>query len=425
MKTFKTFLTEKGITDEQFTALEAGAMAKLYNEYNAACFKSLQETVDGKANKTSIPNLDETLKGYVKESVLTDVNTQLKEALQGIATLKEGGKGAGGKLTLKQSIKAALLKNAGAIMAMKTDRNGSLQIKAVGAMTFGTNTTGRVGRQELDPETTGVARRNPFVMEIVNVGNTNAATYHYVERTNHEGGPTMTAEGAVKPQADWDYIERTATPKKIPVIVTVSKEMLADIDGITDDINNEIEEQIALVADNGLLVGDGVGTNLVGFDANATPFAAGALAGTVEDANKLDVLRAGVAQIYRQFYTPSFVVIHPDAAASMDLQKGTDGHYLLAPFTSADNMQVSGIKVITNTNVGIDDFYVGDFSKFKVKIREGLTIDVGYRGAADDWAKNFLSFLGEVRLSSYIPENNFGAIVKGDFTSATALLETP
>ena len=294
-------------------------------------------------------------------------------------------------------------------------------------MTFATNTTGRVGRQEREAGNTGVTRRNPWMLDVVSVGQTNAKGYNYVERTNHEGGPTNTAEGALKPQADWDYVERTAEPKKIPVIVTVSKEMLADIDGITDDVHSEITEQINLVSDGGLLTGTGVGTALLGVQANATPYAPSALdLNLVPFANKMDVLRSAVGQVRRQLYEPTYVMCHPDVTTNMDLGKtDTDGVYLLPAFTNSDNTVISGVRIITNTGIDVDDFVVGDMMKFQVKIREGLNIQVGYRGIQGDCEKNFVSFLGEMRLSSFIKENYFGAIVKGDFTSAVALLLKP
>ena len=427
MKTFKEFLEQKGITSELFASKAASEVAALYSEYNTDCFKSLKDGLDGKVSKDQMPNVEETLKGFVAKDVFEAVKTQLAEAVEAIATMKESINSPAKIVSLKESIREAITKNAEEIKAMKNDRNASLVLKVVGPMTFSTNTTGRVGRQEREAGSIGVTRRNPFIMEIVSVGTTNAAQYNYVERTNHEGGPTMTAEGALKPQADWDYIERSASPKKIPVIVTVSKEMLADIDGIVDDVYSEITEQINLFADAQLLTGTGVGVNLTGVEANATAFAPGAaLLNLVPSANNMDVLRAAIGQVRRQLYEPTYVICHPDISTVMDLEKsGTNGVYLLPAFTSSDNQIISGVTLITNTGMAVDDFVVGDMTKFKVKVREGLNIDVGFRGAADDWAKNFVSFLGEMRLSSYIPENYFGAIVKGDFTSARALLLKP
>lgn len=367
----------------------------------------------------------EDLNKIFENKSFTDLQTKMEEATDAINLLKDNQNNEGDEVqSLKESIGKVIRENHDAIKALKDNRQGAVQLKAVGNITTGNN-TGRVARQERDPNTIGVDRRNPFMLQLVNTSSTNAGTYYYVERTGHEGAPTMTAEGAVKPQADWDYVERSASAKKITVIVTVSKEMLDDVDGIIADVNYEIDEQIMLLSDDQILTGDGTGNNLSGVEDNATAFAAGALADTVNNASKQAVLRAGVAQVIRQLYDPTHIVLHPDDAASLDLEQGTDDHWKIAPFMSASGQSVAGVPIVTNTNVTPGDFLVGDFSKYKVKIREGLTMDVGYRGAAGDWEKNFVSFLGEMRLFGYIPENHFGAIVKGDFTSAAALLETP
>ena len=290
-------------------------------------------------------------------------------------------------------------------------------------MTFATNTTGRIGRVEVDSNIYGLQRKQPFIGDIISLGTTNARTYVYVDKTGHEGAPTMTAEGALKPVGDWNLVEKTLNPKKVAFIVTVSKEMLDDIDGMAQDVVAEIREQIINVMEVQWLTGDGTGNNISGIADNATPFAAGALASTINNANNSDVLRAAIKQVQLNNFYPNAILISPEDAASMDLQKGTDVHYLLPPFSSADNTLVKGIRVVVNNYVTAGTFYVGDFTRYKGKLREGIAIDMGYKDG--DWQKNFVSFRGEARFFGYIPTNHFGAIVTGTFSAAKALLETP
>ena len=119
MKTFKQFLEEKGITNEAFAAKAASEVAALYSEYNTACFKSLQDGLEGKASKEDMPNIDETLKGFVAKDVFETVKTQLAEATEAIATMKENLTTTAGAISLKDSIRAVITKNADAILAMK------------------------------------------------------------------------------------------------------------------------------------------------------------------------------------------------------------------------------------------------------------------------------------------------------------------
>ena len=347
----------------------------------------------------------------------------MEEAEQALAEIKENGV-AGITQTFASQVKEQILSQKDAWEALKTDKTSRLTIaiKAPADMLVSTNTTGRVARIEIDAERVGVARRNPFMLNVVNTGQTNAATVYWVEREAHEGTPTFTAEGAVKPQLDWEYVERSRPVRKLPAFVKISKEMMDDVDNIAQDIALELTEQILLVADENILTGDGTGQNLTGVTVNATPFAPGAtLLNSVAEANDMDALRAAVAQVYRNNFAPNKIVVHPDVLASMEMAKASNGHYILPPFKSADGNSIAGIPIIANNGVDPTTFHVGDFNKYKVKIREGLSISIGYDG--NDWTKNMVTPLAEMRLMGYIASNNYGAIVSGSFVVAKALLD--
>jgi HK97 family phage major capsid protein len=200
--------------------------------------------------------------------------------------------------------------------------------------------------------------------------------------------------------------------------------MLDDVDNFAQDVEAELVERIKLFVDDQILNGDGTGNNLTGVDANATAFAAGSvLANAVDLAQEADCLRAAIAQVVRNEFYPTYCVVHPDILAKMDLMKdATTGIYIIPPFRTADGNSISGVPVVSNTNIGVDDFYVGDFTKYRIKIREDIDIQFGYEN--DDWTKNLITPLAEMRLVGYIPANHYGAIVTGTFTAASAALET-
>ena len=59
---------------------------------------------------------------------------------------------------------------------------------------------------------------------------------------------------------------------------------------------------------------------------------------------------------------------------------------------------------------------MGDFSKWRVRLREGFNIDMGYDG--NDFTKNLITILGEIRLVSYVKGNHTGAFVLGDLQAS-------
>lgn len=426
LKTYLEWLAEKGVDETAYSEKSPKEMAQLQKEYLQYVSTTMKEsnkdilTLDGL--KSFIE--DEANKDLFPKADISGFKERIEEAEEAIKLLKESGSSGDRGKTLEQVVKEHITENKEEWERLKTDRNHSFKFetKAVTDMLVSTNTTGRVARIEVDPERVGVARRNPFVMDAVRTSQTNAATIYWVEREAHEGTPVFTAEGAAKPKIDWEYVERSRPVRKIPAYTKISKEMMDDIDGIAADISLELTEQILLAADASLLTGDGTSNTLVGIAENATAFAPGtALANTVEAANDYDALRAAIAQVYRNNFTPNTIFVHPDKVASMEMAKGTDGHYVMPPFKAADGTTIAGVRVVANNGVAADAFYVGDMSKYKVKVREGISIEIGYDG--NDWTKNMVTPLAEMRLCGYIASNDYGAIVSGTFTVAKALLD--
>jgi len=321
-----------------------------------------------------------------------------------------------------ESLKTLLSEKADELKAMKEKSGASVQItlKAAGTMALSTNTTGQIPQAEREAGITRIVRRNPFILELVNVGTIMSNVWEWVEQKNADGGAAMTAEGAAKSQADFDLVVASANVKKVTAYIKVTKEMLDDVELMRSEIDQELTELINLKIDDQLLNGTGLTVNLTGIVTNATAWAAGAFALSIPTPNKWDVLRTAINQVRVNLFEPTYIVMHPTDVTSMELSKGTDGHYILPPFASQDGTNIAGIRVVANTGVTIDKFLVGDFSKAGVRFKEGLTINVGYEN--DDFTKNLVTILAEARLVQRVKSNHYGAFVYGDFSDAITAL---
>lgn len=295
--------------------------------------------------------------------------------------------------------------------------------KAVGTMTVGNYTGGTVGLTTLEPGLTRIARRSPFLREIINVRPVNSNLVAWAEQATPEGGAAATAEGASKSQADFNIVEASKKIEKITAYIKVSKEALDDISYLNSEIRTELLELISLKVDADILGGDGTTPNIKGILEYATAFAVAGtpLANGVATANNFDVVRAAAWQVYNNHFMPNYVLVNPVDAAVMDLTKATDGHYIMPPFSTTDGQTIAGLRVIENTGVTAGSFVVGDFTKSNLGIREGVSIQVGYEN--DDFTKNLVTILAEVRAVHYIKSNQVGAFVKGTFAVAKALLD--
>jgi HK97 family phage major capsid protein len=327
--------------------------------------------------------------------------------------------------TETESLKSILESKKEDLARMKEKSGSSVQftLKAAGTMALSTNTTGQIPQAERESGIARIVRRNPFILELVNVGTIMSNVWEWVEQKNVDGGAAMTAEGAAKSQADFDLVVASANVKKVTAYIKVTKEMLDDVELMRSEIDQELTELIQLRIDDQLLNGTGATVNLVGINQNATAYAAGAFALAITEPNNFDVLRTAINQVRVNLFEPNYIVMHPTDVTSMDLAKASDGHYVLPPFASNDGTIISGIRVVANTGVALDNFLVGDFSKAGVRFKEGLTINVGYEN--DDFTKNLVTILAEARLVQRVKSNHYGAFVKGVFSTAITALTKP
>ena len=107
---------------------------------------------------------------------------------------------------------------------------------------------------------------------------------------------------------------------------------------------------------------------------------------------------------------------------SLKLTKDTTGNYIF-PISMPGISEVINVPVIANPRMTSDKFLVGDFTKAQLRIREDVNIQIGYEN--DDFTKNLVTILAEMRAAAFVKSNHTKAFVYGDFSDAIASLETP
>lgn len=323
----------------------------------------------------------------------------------------------------------AIVKENGAEKMKKKGFSAQINVKAAGTMT--TANIDAVGTNSIPYQLASFSaglvathRRRPFIIDLTNFGRTDKMYVQWAEMANNDPNTAgMTAEGAAKTQEDFDVNEKSAKVEKVTAYTKVSLEMLDDVAFMEAEIRNNLIELIALKADAQVLGGNGSTPNLNGITTQATTYAAGSFAGTFgTSANNFDVLRTAINQVEAANYLPSAIVLHPTDATFMELTKDTtDGYVAPSLFLVSNGVTTfAGIPVIKNTGVTAGTFLLGDFNQVNVRMRQDATISMGNEN--DDFTKNLITILAEMRLVCYIPSNRVLSLVTGSFSTAKAAL---
>lgn len=431
MKTLKSFLTEKGITEEAFKAMTAEDQASLYNEMNeanSAAFKALSDDVN--ATKESIEAAKDDLRKTQTEQ-LKALNEALKEQGLAIKALSEPKHvGEIGK-TLKDELEAnkaklELLKNGTKGDAMNS--RIEFTTKAAGTMLFSTNVSGgNIPVEERIQGLNTVASRQIRLLDLVSRRSTSSNVVSWVYQANKDGAAGQTTEGAAKNQIDFDLVVANESIKKTTAYIKISTEMLDDIDFIQSEINQELTRELLKAIESGVYSGAGTTNLLRGIRTVASSFAAGSFALAVDNANEVDVLAVAVNQIkiaQEGRYMPNAILMHPTDVTKLKLVKlsSTDKRYVERLMIVGSTLMMDGIPIVETTLVTVGEYLIGAFEAASVYEKEGVRIEIGLDG--NDFINNTRTILAEWRGLCLVKNNDRSAFVKGVFATDKAALET-
>jgi len=425
MNKFESFLTEKGINKEQFTAKSAEEMAGLYNEYNEKNATLLTELVEkGQEDNAEVIK---SLKKEITENQIAQakaLNETLKQHGLMIKKLSEQEKVDG--VGVVNSVRKGLDLNKENLVKMKGNKNVSISFKAAGTMLLSTNVSG--GNVPVEQRLEGlnpIASRQIRLLDVVQRGTAESNVISWVYQANKDGTAGGTAEGAVKNQLDFDLVVNSETVKKRTAFIKVSEEMLDDVSYMESEIRNELVRELLKDVESQVYGGDGTGTNLNGISTVATAFAAGVFAATVDNANSADVLTVAMNQIQvAEQGMPNYAMVHPNTITELKLIKTseTDRRYIDRLAMVAGQLSLDGVTLVPTTLIPDGEYLIGNFDLATVYDKGDLRIEVGRD--SDDFTKNLVTVLAEWRGLCIVKNNDRTAFVKGVFATDKAALET-
>lgn len=420
-----------------FTKLEILEEVKKASAESQKAFETKAKEIN-QAFEAKAKQIEEAVKDNASRSEVDDLKGQLNAIGNQLDEIQTSQKMANGNQvkSFTDQIQDGLKNNTETLQKLKADKsqnnlifdvNFDMNTKAAGTMTTANYSGGTVGLSSWDPMFSRIVRRQPFLRQIVNVRPVSSKYVAWAEQANADGGAGATAEGAAKTQADFDIVESNKLVEKITSYIKVSKEALDDIAFLRSEIDTELVELLNLKLDADILGANGTTPNIKGILSYATTYdpASTVFEDAIEEANNFDVIRAVAATLSNTSYQANYVLVNPLDAGLMDMIKvsASDGRYVLPPFYSASGQVIAGLRVIENPGVTAGTFVIGDFNKSNLAMREEINIQVGYEN--DDFTKNLVTILGELRATHYIKSNDTGAFYKGTFATVAAALEKP
>jgi HK97 family phage major capsid protein len=418
-------------SNEELSAMESQDL----HAYYTAKLSHEKEQLEARVKALESDDKNEDLAKEVKEMRENTLKT-LSEAIheQGLVMqkLREGGLSANQIKDAEGSIEAILKERSSDFSEAKESRHGfNFTIdrpvsKAVGDMTFAANLSGgnmpQAQRIEgINDIAERVAQAYGRIPKLAVSGN----TVDWVYETAQEGAAAGTAEGASKNQIDNNFVVTSVSLLKQTAFFKVSTEMLDDVSFMGAWLRNKLIVRLFLRIDSQVLIGGGTGTDLNGVYTQATTFAAGGFALSVDNANDVDSLVVAANQIRLANHNGALAIfMYPNDVTALKLIKlsATDKRYIDRLMQVGSTMMLDGIPIIETTAMATGTFLIGDLTKALIAEKGGIMVDVGTDG--NDFTKNMRTIIAEWRGEVIIENNDVTAFVKGTFATTNAALET-
>ncbi len=414
-------------------ALQAAA------EQEKSAFLTLVKKEAGDAVATKFEDLVKNLDAKKKagDEVAEGIITALKANLAAVEKEMKAFKENGGTLSvvgnsIKEQLKKqmtdrkeefAKFKNkeqAGFKMTLKTNNMfENVAISSTGA------TNAYIPKPDIRPGYIDLVRNMPLIEQYANGGATSSPLMIWVDKYNALGTAVTTTEGTDLPVVSNQILTENSNAVLIGAYMSVSMQMLDDIDFMAAMIEQELKYKTDIAVDSALLTGAGTAGLLKGITIYAVGYTNTSI--TTTNANNFDAIRAIVGQMRNLNFFPTHVFVNPLDAANMDIVKDLYGRPIALEYRAMDGNgvdRVFNLILVESPQIAVGQVLVADMPKFYVF--NLLPFEIQYGWINSNFIDNVITVTGIRRLHSFISTNHLNGFVYTSFaTVKTALAPAP
>lgn len=253
---------------------------------------------------------------------------------------------------------------------------------------------------------TNILAQSPNIADLCVQVQTGENAIKYMKQSTRTHGAVETAEGALLPEASYEWTETTDPIKKIGHIFPVTDELLADEPFLRGIVNTEMRLGVLEREDRQLLRGDGTGQNLTGINNRAGIGNVNWSIGTEITAQSYaEKILTAITTVAKAFRRASAIVTSLTTWQFIRLAKDQNDMYLFAQgIQDAGVPRLWGLPLVPNenqqdystaTNIGAT---VGAFATDAYVVRrEGVTLSVS-DSHSDYFARDTLTLKARERV---------------------------
>jgi hypothetical protein len=274
-------------------------------------------------------------------------------------------------------------------------------------------------------------RDDNALMEPMSVSSTSTPHYSYTELTPKDGDYAFVLEGGTKPQIDFKWENRYATPKKVAANIVLTEEAVTDYSQMMSVANEQLTKKHSLFKVNALYFADGTGENPTGATVYGRTFVAGAMANQLPNgkANIMDVINACITDVYttqnyadEAHYMANMALINPvDFFLNFVAAKDNEGLPLYPTASLFNRVNIGGVTIRPWIKIPSGKIFVADLSVYHVINYVPFSIRLGW--VNDQFITNKFTLVGESRFFQFVKNLDQAAFIYDDIAVVKAAIE--